>query len=143
MAAPFGFSVGDFIDAIGLAVKAVNSLKDANGASTDYQQVTLQLNGLKRALIHLERLQSNAHNADQINAIRCMAMGCKLPLQAFLDNIKKYEKSLAAGVSRRHGRSDVRKVQWGVFMEKEVTKIRGIINAHTLSIELLLGALEV
>ena len=140
MASPFGFSVGDFIGAIGLFVKVVSSLKDANGASTDYQQVTLQLNGLKRALIYLERLQPNAHNADHINAIRCMAMRCKLPLQTFLDNVEKYEKSLAAGSFRRHGRSDVRKVQWGVFMEKEITKIRGIINAQVLSIELLLGA---
>ena len=143
MAAPFGFSVGDFFATIGLVINTVNSLKDSEGASIDYQQVVLQLNGLKNTLIRLERLQPNAHNADHVNAIRCMALGCKLPLQSFLDSVEKYEKSLAAGALRRHGRSDIRKVQWGIFMEKEVTKMRGILNAQVLSIELLLGAYEV
>ena len=143
MAAPFGFSVSDFIGIIELVVKTVTSLKDSNGASIDYQQVVLQLSGLRSTLIRLERLQPNAHNADHINAIRCRALGCKLPLQRFLNSIEKYEKSLSAGALRKNGKSDIRKMQWGIFMEKEVTKMRAIINAQVQSIELLLGTYEV
>ena len=143
MAVPFGFSAGDFIGAIGLIVKVTESLEDIGGASAEYQQVVLQLNGLERTLVHLQKLEPNEQNAEHVNSIRCMALGCLLPLKQFLDQLDKYEKSLAADAKHRHGRNSVRKAQWGVFMEKEITKMRSIISAQVLSINLLLGAHEV
>ena len=143
MAVAFGFSTGDFIAAIGLIAKVTDALKDANGASAEYQQVVLQLSGLKRTLLHLEKLEPNEFNADHVNAIRCMAVSCKLPLQQFLDDIQKYEKSLAADSERKIGRKSVRKVQWGIYMEKEVAKMRSMITAQVMSINLLLSAQKV
>ncbi|KAL9120892.1 MAG: hypothetical protein Q9187_002549 [Circinaria calcarea] len=143
MAAAFGFSAGDFITAIGLIAKVSNALKDTNGASVEYQQVVLQLNGLKRTLLYLEALEPNEYNADHVNAIRCMAVSCKLPLQQFLDDIQKYEKSLAADSVRKHGRKDMRKAQWGIYMEKEVAKMRSMISTQVMSINLLLSAQKV
>ena len=139
MVVPFGFSAGDLIEATELVGKVITSLKDSEGASSSYQQVIIELNGLKKTLGHLQSLEPNEHNVVHVNTIRFMASACMLPLQSFLDSVQKYEKSLVPGSSQRSGLSDARKAQWGVFMEKEVAKMRTVITAQATSINLLLG----
>ncbi|KAF2195523.1 hypothetical protein K469DRAFT_543283 [Zopfia rhizophila CBS 207.26] len=49
----FGFSVGDFIAAIGLIAKVIRALKDKCGAATEYQHLQLELQALERTLRYL------------------------------------------------------------------------------------------
>jgi hypothetical protein len=74
--------------------KVSKALKDAGGASSEYQQVVIELHGLKTALRHLEKIVPTEATASHVNAIRGMALACQLPLQDFLANFEKYEASL-------------------------------------------------
>ena len=53
-----------------------NAVYDATGASFEYQQLDLELRGLKRILEYLEALRPTANNSSHINAIRCLALTC-------------------------------------------------------------------
>ncbi|CAD6582456.1 MAG: hypothetical protein ASARMPRED_000970 [Alectoria sarmentosa] len=57
MTPAFGFSVGDFISAIGLVKRVIKAFKDTGGASPEYQLVVIELKGLKDILRHLERMK--------------------------------------------------------------------------------------
>ncbi|CAO2647556.1 Nn.00g084780.m01.CDS01 [Neocucurbitaria sp. VM-36] len=138
----FGFSVGDFIAAIGLIVKVSKAVKDKFGASNEYQHVILELQALEKTMRYLQALQPRKSNADHVNALRGMALTCRIPLQEFLERIQKYEASLGpfATHSRRCLKSAGRKSQWAIFMSDEVAKLRTAIGAKVLSINLLIVA---
>ncbi|KAJ4375956.1 hypothetical protein N0V83_001235, partial [Neocucurbitaria cava] len=124
----------------GLIVKVSKAVKDKAGASNEYQHVLLELQALEKTLRHLQALQPNESNVDHVNAVRGMALTCRIPLQEFLERIQKYEASLGpfAAHSRGYLKSTGRKSQWAVFMSDEVAKLRTTIGAKVLSINLLL-----
>ncbi|KAF1976697.1 hypothetical protein BU23DRAFT_455393 [Bimuria novae-zelandiae CBS 107.79] len=137
----FGFSVGDFIAAIGLITKVIKALKDKCGAATEYQHLQLELQALERTLRYLQSLQPTASNREHVNAIRGMALTCQIPLQEFLDRMHKYEASLGpfSALNRGSIKSIGRKSQWALFMSDEVAELRTVIGAKVLSINLLLA----
>ena len=108
------------------------------GASTDYQHVILELNALQNALSRLASLEPTESNINHVNAIRGMALTCQLPLQEFLSNIEKYEKTMGP-FARSSLRGAGHKTKWAVFVTEEVKKIRALISAKTISINLLLA----
>jgi hypothetical protein len=158
MTPAFGFSIGDFTSAIGRSIvlhslwhepgcanlpldlirKVVKALKDTGGASWEYQHVVVELKGLEKALRRLEALQPSKSNIDQVNAIRGMALSCQLPLQAFLSKLETYESSIGPSAPRSFGGS-ARKAEWAVFMTEEVKKLRALVVAKGVSINLLLA----
>ncbi|KAI9864391.1 MAG: hypothetical protein M1813_003311 [Trichoglossum hirsutum] len=138
MTPAFGFSIGDFISAIDLIRKVVKALKDTGGASWEYQHVVVELKGLEKALRRLEALEPSKSNIDQVNAIRGMALSCQLPLQAFLSKLETYESSIGPSAPRSFGGS-ARKAEWAVFMTEEVKKLRALVVAKGVSINLLLA----
>ncbi|KAF8248008.1 hypothetical protein K440DRAFT_549882 [Wilcoxina mikolae CBS 423.85] len=140
MAPPgFGFSVGDFIGAIGLITKICKALQDTGGAASEYQHVILELRSLERVLIHLAALEPTDENANHVNAIRGMALACQLPLREFLTKLEKYEVSLGPFAARNAISGAGRKTKWAVCMSEEVSKLRAIVAAKVLSINLLLS----
>ena len=90
MTPAFGFSLGDFISAIGqqasvilplantdlsgagLIKKVSKALKHTGGAAADYQNVLVELKALKNVLRHLETLEPTEDNIRYVNAIRGM-----------------------------------------------------------------------
>jgi hypothetical protein len=124
---------------VDLIHKVSNALKDAGGASSEYQQVILELNGLKRALSHLGKIEPTAETASHVNAVRGMALACQLPLQEFLAKIDKYESSLGPLARRRPLRGMGRKAGWALLEQGEVDKLRAMIAAKVVSINLLLA----
>ncbi|KAL8893605.1 MAG: hypothetical protein Q9192_005105 [Flavoplaca navasiana] len=127
MTPAFGFSVGDFINTINLIRKISKALKETGGAASEYQDAVVELTGLQRALQHLETLQPTQDNAGQVNAIRGMALACKVPLQDFMTKLDKYEESLGPWA---HGSSLGglgRKTRWAVSFSKEVEKLRAMV----------------
>lgn len=129
------------VGGLALIAKVSKAVKDKAGASTEYQHVLLELEALERTLRHLQALQPTASNVDHVNAIRGMALTCRIPLQEFLERIQRYETSLGPYSVHRRGclKSVGRKSQWTVFMSDEVVKLRTAIGAKVLSINLLLA----
>jgi hypothetical protein len=72
----------------------VKSLQRTGGASSQYQDLLLELDTLYRTLQVLERLEPTEENASHVNAIRGMALACQLLLRDFLSKLEKYEASL-------------------------------------------------
>jgi hypothetical protein len=77
----------------GLIAKVSNALEDNSGAAHEYQHVLIELEALARTLKHLEALEPSDSNATHVNAIRGMALACRIPLREFLDRIEKFERT--------------------------------------------------
>ncbi|KAL9117597.1 MAG: hypothetical protein Q9187_005866, partial [Circinaria calcarea] len=157
MTPAFGFSVGDFISAIGertllcgiylaaaylsidLIRKISKALKETGGASAEYQDAVIELKGLKHTLQHLEILECSEDNISHVNAIRGMALACQLPLRDFLKKLERYESSLGPWTDRTAFRSAGRKARWAVSFGQEVEKLRALVAAKLININLLLA----
>jgi hypothetical protein len=139
MSAGFGFSAGDCVIALELIYEVGKALRNSRGAAHEYQQVIVELEGLRKTLKHLESLQPSASNADHVNAIRGMAFTCQLPLQEFLSRLQAYEASLGPFSQRSAIRGAGAKTKWTIYMVKEVEKLRALIAGKVISIQLLLS----
>ncbi|EHY51977.1 uncharacterized protein HMPREF1120_00200 [Exophiala dermatitidis NIH/UT8656] len=138
MVVPFGFSAGDFASVIGLVVKVGKALRDADGASSEYQHLYVDLQALKRTLETLQALQPTEQNITHLNAIRCLALTCQVPLAAFLERLQKFEEKLGP-FAKDSVRGALRKSQWALQMGEQVRKFRATIAAKVLSLTLLLS----
>jgi hypothetical protein len=114
-------------------------LSDTKAASNQYQLVVIELQALERVLFQLEALEPNEANIGHINAVRAMALTCRLPLQDFINKLTRFEKSMGPGISRNALYTFSRKAQWAVAMPDEVTNFRVTIVAKVANIHLLLG----
>ena len=120
--------------------KISKALKEVGGASSEYQDVVIELKGLKHALQHLEALEPTEDNIGHVNAIRGMALACRLPLQDFMVKLEDYELSLGPWAERRSFRGARRKTQWAISFRQEVDKLRALVAAKQISINSLLAA---
>ena len=160
----FGFSAGDFTAAIGMYVpctcsylfslgnlrhrlihpllgliaKIDKALRDADGASFEYQQLDNELHMLKRILSIIEALEPNDCNSAHINAIRCLVLARRLPLDDFLGKIEKYQRRLGPFSKRGPLSSAARKSQRALFMTNEVSSFRALIAAKAFALNTLL-----
>lgn len=119
--------------------KISKALKETGGASSEYQDAVIELKGLKHALQHLEALEPTEDNVSHVNAIRGMALACKLPLQDFMTKLEKYESSLGPWVNRKSFQTAGRKARWALSFGQEVEKLRALVAAKQISINLLLA----
>ena len=136
---PFGFSAGDFAIAIGLIVRISKALKDSGAAAAEYRDILQDLQTLQQLLRLLETLRPADGSVSDINAIRGMALACRIPLLEFVKKIESYEPALGVSSSKGMFARGVKKVQWAILFEEEVAKFRGIIAAKVRTITLLLG----
>ncbi|KAL9064146.1 MAG: hypothetical protein Q9161_009056 [Pseudevernia consocians] len=139
MTPAFGFSVGDFINGINLIRKVAKALKETGGASSEYQAAIIELKGLKHALQHLQALEPTEDNLSHVNAIRGMALACQLPLRDFLTRLEKYESSLEPWADRTKYRGAGRKARWAVEFAAKVEKLKALVAAKQISINLVLA----
>ena len=79
---------------------------------------------------YLEALEPMNTNVSHDNGVRAMALACRVPLQQFLDNLEKYDKTLHAGY---------RRAKYAVLMGKEVEILHASIAAKVISIHLMLA----
>ncbi|ERF68437.1 hypothetical protein EPUS_03755 [Endocarpon pusillum Z07020] len=140
MTPAFGFSVGDFIQAITLIKKVCVSLRQVGGASTEYQHVIIELQGLGNALQQLQALEPTDDNFAHVNAIRAMALACQLPLREFMTKLEKYESALGPFAERSSLSGGARKAKWAVSFAKEVERLRVLVAAKCISINMLLAS---
>lgn len=124
---------------IGLIVKVGKALRTVDGASFEYQQLDIELQGLKRTLETIQTLQPTEDNISHLDAIRCLALTCQIPLNAFLQRLQKFEQRLGPFAKRSALGGTIRKSQWALQMGQEVQKLRAMISAKVLSLNLLLS----
>ncbi|KAL6364458.1 hypothetical protein LRP88_01859 [Fusarium phalaenopsidis] len=138
----FGFSVGDFLAAGKLINDIVSALRHSSASS--YQELIVELHGLKRALDEIEHLACPPGQEAALNSVKVAALMCQYPLDQFASKLKKYER---LDIQPQHGDSSSksdrlkswgRKVQWGVGMEKDVVELRAYIATHVGSLNMRL-----
>jgi hypothetical protein len=115
----FGFSAGDFIAVGNLIADIISCLDDATGSASEYQEVLRELRALDVGLKALSNLQHPSSSQDAVNldAIKCSALACQVPLQNFLNKTKKYNTFL--GSDAKSGTTLAaagRKVDWRLRM---------------------------
>jgi len=138
MTPAFGFSVGDFISAIQLIQKISEALKTAGGASSHYQRVLVELNGLNNALHELQKVQPSEEDVGQINTLRVMVHACQLQLHNFFGKLEKYHGFLTPLSERSALQTAGRKAQWAISMETETEKLRACLVANVVYINMFL-----
>lgn len=138
MTPAFGFSVGDFISAIQLIQKICEALKTADGASSHYQRVLVELNGLSNVLHALQKIQPTEEDVSQINTLRAMVHACQLQLNDFFVKLEKYHRSLTPFSQRNPLLTAGRKTQYAVSMETETEKLRACVAANVIYINMFL-----
>ena len=139
MPAPFGFGVGDFIAVIELITKVGKALRDSGGAASEYQDVVQELESLRGILTHLGQVRiASSTRVKPADSLKKLALNCQQPLEGFLARIATFKASLDAKTDRKFFQSAPRKIQWGIFMGSEIPKLRAVIAAKVLQLQLLL-----
>lgn len=139
MPAPFGFGVGDVIAIIELITKVGKALKDSDGAASEYEEVVQELESLRSILTHLGslRFQEPIGTSPSLSLTR-LILTCQHPLEGFLDRTARFQASLGASTHRNFLRTIPRKAQWGIFMDAEIPKLRSVVAAKVLQLQLVL-----
>ena len=142
MVPPFGFSVGDFINAIELVNTVSQALKDVGGARDDIRLVVNDLQHLELILIQLKDGDWGAGgDVSHVNAIRGIALSCQSVLEGVLCKVESFKRStsyergsLVKAMSR-----GFKKVQWAISMKKEVNQFRMYVLSKVVTLNLLLA----
>lgn len=132
----FGWSVGDIIAGLEVAIRIASALQDSGGAADKYRQTTTYLLSLSTVVQELHPPPPS------LLAIAPDVRSVHSALQAFHAKLSaKFEKSLgstsADWVARV--RSSPRKVEYALFMEKQVEALRIKLDVPLKAINLALG----
>ena len=136
----FGFSVGDFITVGRLIQDVVSFLR--RSSISEYQELILELHGLKRALDQIENLKCYPDQEAAINGVKVAALMCQYPLDEFAGKLKKFESldvcsgKLASKASKMKAWGQ--RLRWGFCMKDEVAKLRVYLTAHVGSLNMRL-----
>ena len=96
------------------------------------------IRSLKTALGQVDKLKGRSDQAIAVDQIKCAALTCRYPLEAFLARIQKYEESLGLGKSIGKIKDTGRKVQYAFGKNDEASKLRDYLNIHIGTINMLL-----
>jgi hypothetical protein len=134
----FGFSLGDFSAATTLIKDIVQCLKASGGSSSEYQELMLELDGLRLALTKIEHLQGSAEQMPAINSIKAAALNRDFVLRDFLQKLKKHQQSLEHGKSNGWVVDSSKKVRWELTMKTDVQSLREYLMVYTRSLNMRL-----
>lgn len=135
----FGFSTGDFLAVGKLIVDITSSLSAAGGAKSDYQELLRELESLRKALVHLDQLNSHDVSSTTLNSIKYASLSCQHPLEQFLAKVRKYEQSLSLRGKTNVFQSTTDKLRWTFGSSEEVKKLQSYLNVHIGTINILLA----
>ncbi|OBT62384.1 hypothetical protein VE03_08439 [Pseudogymnoascus sp. 23342-1-I1] len=133
----FGWSVGDLIAGLELAIRIAAALQDTGGAASKYRQTTTYLLSLSTVIHQLHPPPPG------LLAIAPDVQSVHSALQAFHTKLTaKFEKRLGPTTSTdwvARVRSSPRKVEYALFMEKQVEALRIRLDVPLKAINLALG----
>ncbi|EGD88635.1 hypothetical protein H112_03554 [Trichophyton rubrum D6] len=142
MAAGFGFSVGDFIACTKVAKSVYLAFREGTGASSTYQRVVADLNGLLCGLEEIRCLEFDESQKHQKLALQEAADQCQQTIETFLLQHAKFKASLGKEHTASKFKTRFHKVEWALFMKSEVDNLRTQILGHTTTINTLLITMQ-
>jgi hypothetical protein len=125
--------------ALDLTTKIIGALKEAGGASAEYQHAFIEIEGLQRTLQNVAKLVPTENNLEHVNAIRGLALSCERPLTEFLRTLKRYEPSIGSYAPKGAFQGSIRKMRWAFHGSDEFKEFRRFIGMKVLCINLLLS----
>ena len=97
-----------------------------------------------RTLQEADRLEPVHGLEATVEAIKATALSCQLPLQEFLESIKKYDESLALGRTAGIMKDVLCKVKWIASKKQEAAmRLQAEMAAYLGGINMLLGLYQV
>lgn len=142
----FGFSVGDFIAVLNLVRTIIDALRTTGGARDSFHELIRQLYALEKALIRVKDVDLDDEQEGDRIALRHAASQCQQTMDVFLSKITKYQPHLGAASSgsapMAKAKAAFMAIRWAVCKEEDIVKLKADLNAHVISIELLLLAVQ-
>jgi hypothetical protein len=138
MAAPFGFSFGDFIAGICLLKDVVAAFSDTKGARASYQELSRELSSLQSALEGIRDQTYDQSHPHHGVAITEALERCQRCIDEFVKRLSKSKSILASSGSSKWSRSSferhIRKIEWAVCKQTDVHQFRKEIQIHKMAI---------
>ena len=137
MAAPFGFSVGDFVSTLNLVRNIVTALRDSRGAVVEFRGITATLTGLEQSVQQLKDL--DVGDPDLNSALQDANAQFTNTIDSFVDQVLKFDVSLRQGGSSNKVKDAFRKVQWSLTKSGDVETFQAEILRHGMDIQRILN----
>ena len=97
------------------------------------------MRSLRKALGYIDKLKPQPGTANAIDEIKCAALTCRYPLEAFLAKIQKYEKSLGTGKTDGKIKDIGARASWALGRKEEkFIKLRDDLKIHVATINMML-----
>lgn len=142
MAAPaIRFSLDDVGQVIHLITDICKALRESGGAEDEFKLLLIELHSLELLLQGLlDGFWDYGVDAGHLNAVKELALVCKVNLKDFLRKIDNFKKLCCSGVSGVKAKVKVgaAKLRWAFQMKNEVERFRTKIMANLVSINGLL-----
>lgn len=134
----FGFSAGDFINAINLTYKLVVALRESHDAGDEYRAAIDELGCYQSALVRVQHLEGKANvSRETFDAASHIVMQSMDIIRLYLEQTKKYDRALG-----RTGISGVRqgfmKARWTLYKSDDMKKLRESLQRTNASLQMLL-----
>lgn len=114
--APTFGSLGDFISTATLIINISRALSDSKGSKSDYHALVRDLDVLKTAVAHVERLHGNFPQTRELGDLRVACetsvRRCREQIEAFFAEIGKYEAALRPAGTKNRVTSAIAKLRW-------------------------------
>ena len=140
MAAPFGFSAGDFIAAVNLVGEIISALRETGGARSKYRGLLDELDSLETALLKVKLINpEEIQNANHAVALQQAASRCLQTIDHFWQKIRKFDPHLQSSGSSSRVKDGWMRVKWTLCRKADVDDFRIRIRAHTDAVVMLLN----
>lgn len=136
----FGYAVGDVIAVLGLFERIATELRNYKDAPSHFQQLSLEIDLLRRTLQHVLRLEpKNDSECQTIEQVRAIVIHCLQPLQALVDKLRLKESSLGHFRTTRSLSNIGTRLHRSMVAQKDVDEIRKTILSEMVAINMLLS----
>lgn len=143
MSVGFGFSVGDFVQAVKLVGTVIDSLSASSKSSAELRELLHQLYSLETALHEVKRLEVDESLHAEVLALKQSAAQCQRTISGFLDRTQVYQPQVLDNNGRGNTfQAKWRTLRWTLCNKKEIVQFKTDLLANTESIQMLLGTLQ-
>jgi uncharacterized NAD(P)/FAD-binding protein YdhS len=142
MSVGFGFSASDFISALELVATVVDALRECGESSAEFRAIVDQLHTLQTVLESVNRLEVDDAQHAEVTVLRQAAAQCQRAIDAFWENIKKYQPSLRIGGSGSRAKDGWMKIKWALCRKEDLVKFKMNLIGHSESIGILMTNLQ-
>ena len=145
MAAPFGFSAGDFVAGLHLLNKAISALRDSDGASSHFRHAILELESISFTLKEVQNVEPTGATLEIVEKLQFWGHQCYIHIDTFVSKIKKLTPELGKDQYesvqtkwQKYGKKPMRQVQWSLQHQKHLSELKAAIAPHLAAIGILL-----